>query len=440
MSGFSATFEQDFWTVTIGVLGNVSCALLGCYLVLRRLSLLGDAISHAVLPGIALAFVFTGTITGLPIVAGAMLVGVLTALLTQSLHSLGRVPEDSSMGVVFTSLFALGVILITRAASHTDLDPGCVLYGNIDIAAIDLVPLGGMWVPRSVPTLAVVFLLTLGFVLLLWKELKVVSFDPALASAMGISAGLVHYLLMGMVAGVTVASFEAVGSVLVIAMLIVPAACAQLLTDRLRWMLVWAAVVAVLSSLVGYLAARRWNTSTAGMMAVVAGVQFGLAVLLAPRHGVLAKVLRNARLGLRIACEDVIAALYRAEEAASLGERPAASVPEPQVHGVVGGLLGRMAVPLLSWRGLVARLGDGRLALSPAGRVQARSLVRSHRLWESYLAAHFELPLDHLHEPAERMEHFLDPVLQEELADALHHPHRDPHGRAIPPSDDPVTG
>ncbi|HYT95236.1 MAG TPA: metal ABC transporter permease [Gemmataceae bacterium] len=418
-------------TILVALVCSIPCALLGCYLVLRRLSLLGDAISHAVLPGIALAFLLSGQISGLPIVVGAMALGILTGLLTQTVERYAKVPEDASMGVVFTSLFALGVILLSqRSLVEKDLDTNCVLYGLIEFTGDDYFVAWGVKVPVALRTLVPVFVLTLAFVLLLWKELKIASFDPALATAMGINAPLIHYLLMAMVAGVTVASFEAVGSILVVAMLIVPAACAHLLTDRLGPMMVWAAGVAAVSSVLGYVFAAALDTSMAGMMAVVAGVQFLLAVLLAPRHGVLSKVLRNWRLALRIAAEDVLARLYRAEERGR-GE-------EALPRAVAPSLTRRLAVRELQRTGQIRTDTAGTMQLTEAGRRRAESLVRSHRLWEAYLGENFELPLDHLHEPAERMEHYVGPALQKELEAELRRPDVDPHGRPIPPRRDGV--
>src|ERR1051325_5903308 len=136
------------WTIAVAILCRVPCAILGCYLVLRRMSLLGDAISHAVLPGLALAFLLTGSVSGWGMMIGAAVLGVLTAYLTQAVHKLADVPEDASMGVVFTSLFAVGVILITRVASQVDLDPGCVLYGLIEFAPFDTVDVSTLEPPR----------------------------------------------------------------------------------------------------------------------------------------------------------------------------------------------------------------------------------------------------------------------------------------------------
>jgi manganese/zinc/iron transport system permease protein len=180
------------WTILIGAIANTACALLGCFLVLRRLSLLGDAISHAVLPGLALAYFVSGSIQGWPILVGAMAIGMITAFLTQSLHAFGNVPEDASMGVVFTSLFAIGVILI-NAAPYADLDPGCVLYGMIEYTPLDTIELLGWEVPRTLVTLSIALALTLAFIVTLWKELKKVSFDAALAAALGISVAAIHY-------------------------------------------------------------------------------------------------------------------------------------------------------------------------------------------------------------------------------------------------------
>lgn len=286
--------DEDLWTVGTAALCSVSCAVLGCFLVLRRMSLLGDAISHAILPGLAVAFILTGTREPWAMLAGAMAVGVLTALLSAGLSRWGRVPEDASMGVVFTTLFALGVVLVTFVASRIDLDPGCVLYGLIEFVPFDTLSLFGAEVPRAFVWLGVMLAVNLTLIAAFYKELKIVCFDPHLATTLGINAALVHYALMTTVAATSVASFEAVGSILVIAMLIAPGATAQLLTDRLPRMLWWSAGLAALAAVAGYALAVRLDTSVAGMIATVSLGLFMLAALLAPRHGVVARVLRPA--------------------------------------------------------------------------------------------------------------------------------------------------
>ncbi len=419
--------SATLWTVLIGAISNTSCALLGCYLVLRRQSLLGDAISHSILPGIVLAYLATGALGSLPIVIGAMTLGLLTTFLTETLRRYGHVPEDASMGVVFTSLFAVGVLIIALFARNAHIDD-CVLYGLIELIPFDTVRFFGLEIPRATFTLGIALLAVVVYVLALWKELKLVSFDPQLASAMGINASLMHYSLMAMVALVSVTSFEAVGSILVIAMLIVPAATAQMLTDRLRWMLVCAVVAGWIAALLGTWGAIWLDTSVAGMMAVTVGVEFGLAVIFGPRHGILSTSWHSLKLTLRITAEDILATLYRSEEQQG-------PVPVPLTHAMQRAWRaprGWIALGQMLILGDLRLRGGSRTELTSKGRIRAQSLVRAHRLWEAYLGQEFHLPLDHLHAPAERVEHFLGPSLQAQLARQLSEARRDPHGKEIP--------
>ena len=294
----------DGWIVVAGVLCAAACALVGSFLVLRKMSLMGDAISHAVLPGLAVAFLITGSRASLPMFVGAAIAGVLTAMFTEWIRGAGKVDEGASMGVVFTALFALGLLLVVQAADHVDLDPGCVLYGAIELTPLDTVTIGEHHIPRVVLTLGAVFVLNLTCVLLLYKEFKISSFDPALATTLGINASFMHYLLMTLVALTAVAAFESVGNILVVAMLIVPAATAHLLTDRLSIMIGLAVLFGALSAVLGHLGAIALpaafgyeSTNTAGMMALMSGFLFALAIVFGPRHGVLSRFLahRTAR-------------------------------------------------------------------------------------------------------------------------------------------------
>lgn len=411
-------------TIAVGIVANVCCALVGTYLVLRRMSLLGDAISHAVLPGIALAVIFTGRVDGWPVLAGAMAVGVLTALLAQALQGFGQVSEDSSLGVVYTSLFALGVIMLQIWAPHGHLDVDCVLFGAIENTGLSppLVWLNIGWPPallRLLPVLAIV----LALIVVGWKELLLVSFDAPLARAMGLPALAIHLAMMGVVAMVTVASFESVGSILVVPMLVAPAATARLLVDRLSTTLLVAALTAAIAAVLGYLTAYAWNTSVAGMMAAIIGCELALAVMFSPRHGLASRWLRNLLLAVQIAAEDIVARRYRAEER---GTEIATADSE------TSWLVSFLAQFRVRRKGWLSRQ-QGQMHLTNRGRLHAQSIVRAHRLWESYLATHFDLAADHLHAPAERMEHFLDAELQQQLADELAHKQLDPHGSPIPP-------
>lgn len=425
-----ALFEYDkisFAIVATAILVNVSCALLGCFLLLRRMSLLGDAISHAILPGLALGFMLTQSRAIWPMLAGAMFVGVLTALLTQVLTRWARVPEDAAMGVVFTSLFAIGVIMIHRVARQVDLDASCVLYGMLETAAMDTTTVAGVTLPRTVLTMGIVCALVILFVVLLWKELKIVSFDPDLATTQGINANVIHYLLMSMVAAVTVAAFEAVGSILVVAMLIAPAAAASMLTDRMSIMLLIAALCGIASAVIGREIAYPLGASVPGMMSVVAGAIFTLAVIFGPSHGLLIKALRRWKLSLRIVREDVLSMLYRWDEIS-----PERALQRSQAQAALGGgLLPRFAIWDLLRDGRIKREADG-VALTERGRRQAQTLVKSHRLWEAYLQKVLGFPADHLHASADRTEHFMNEGLVRQVADAVDNPRIDPHGKPIP--------
>lgn len=422
-----------WWTIGVGVVVNSACAILGCFLVLRRMSMLGDAISHAVLPGLVLAYLFAGRTSIMPLFAGAMATGILTALLVQTLNRFGGVAEDAALGIVFTSLFAIGVLLISNFASQVHIDVNCVLLGDLDTVPLLRTNWYGLQVPRVFPRMLIALAAVVLFVALFWKELKIASFDPALATAMGLSAVLIHYLLMGMTAVVSVAAFEAVGSVISVAMLIVPAATAQLLTDRLNRMILLSIVIAVVSSVVGFLLARTFKANAAGMMGVAAGLQFAAAVVFAPRYGLLSKAWHALVLATRIAAEDLAALLYRADEIRPSGA--VAGLTAGEMTETLGrGFVVRLALQRLRRRGWVQQPDGRRYTLSSTGRRKAESLVRTHRLWEAYLMEHFHLPLDHVHAPAERIEHFIGPELQQRLADSVAESALDPHGREIPKS------
>jgi manganese/zinc/iron transport system permease protein len=441
-------WELDGWIVAAGVLSAVSCALLGNFLVLRRMSMMGDAISHAVLPGIAIAFLIFESRGAYVMFVGAVVAGMLTALFTQWVHSMGKVEQSASMGVVFTSLFAVGLILIVRALDHVDLDPGCVLYGAIETVPMQMHTVFGAEIPRAVLTLAPVLVLNVLFVIGFFKELKISSFDPALATTMGVNASLMHYLLMTLVAATTVASFESVGSILVIAMLIVPAAAAHLLTDRLATMIVLSALLAAASAVIGHVSALTvprlfgfTDTSTAGMMAVAAGAIFAVVMLGAPRYGLISAMYHRARLSGRINREDALGFMYRLEE---LG------VPPAPAAALVRQLAAALDIRWLSARRALRRLeridllerARGACSLTPAGREAARGLVRSHRLWESYLVKHLGLRPDHVHGTAMVLEHVTGDEMQQKLARGTGDAAVDPHGQKIPPADgsDPAEG
>ncbi len=428
-------WSLDGWIVAAGILCAVASALLGNFLVLRRMSMLGDAITHAVLPGLAVAFFVSDSRSSWPMFLGAVAVGILTAFVTEWIRGVGRVDEGASMGVVFTSLFALGLVMIVQAADHVDLDPGCVLYGAIELTPLDTLEVAGYDVPRAVVTLGICALVNALFVVLLFKELRISSFDAGLATTTGFNARLLHYLLMILVAVTAVASFETVGNILVVAMLIVPPAAAYMLTDRLRKMIVLSVVLAALSAVLGHIGALvipakfgYQSTTTAGMMAVAAGAILVLAILFGPRHGVLVKWVRRRMLALSILADDVVGLIYRMEEREPSGG--------PNKHSLKSLLLSdRWSLEVvLAWlqsRNQIVNSG-GSFRLTDLGLARAQSLVRSHRLWEQYLVSRAGVDTDRIHDKAERFEHFTNPGLRDRLNTETDSPSIDPHGKPIP--------
>lgn len=297
---------NGWWIMGIGSLVAVACSLVGCFLVLRRMAMLGDAISHAVLPGIVIAFLFTESRNIAPMLIGAGALGLLTAFLTDVLNRQGRLQSDAAIGVTFTWLFAIGVILVSRYAGRVDLDLDCVLYGEILYAPFDTFTVAGRDLgPRAVWTNGIAVIGNLLFVGLAWKQLKVTSFDAAFGAALGLSVALWHYLLMAFVSITTVAAFESVGAILVVAMLVVPPNTAYLLTDRLWLMVVLACTAGVLSAVLGYALATVLDSSIAGSMATVSGILFVLAALGSPRHGVLPRWWRHRGMQIELAEKSV---------------------------------------------------------------------------------------------------------------------------------------
>lgn len=446
----------DSWIAITGALAAMSCALPGTWLFLRKQSLLGDALSHSILPGIVLAYLAmhqletAGWITHhfearhLILFLGAAISGVLSAVVTELIQRWGRMDRGAAIGVVFTSMFALGILLIRMFADKTHVDPGCVLYGSLETSALT-----GMSRTFPVPQAAIIngTILVINGILVLafFKELRLSTFDPGLAEAVGMNANAIQLALMAMTAATLVAAFESVGAILVIAMLIVPAATARLFTDRLSTMLILSLIFAALSSFIGHAGALTIpsmvfsrlgytdvnGASTTGMMALAAGLLFVIGILASPRHGAIRRLADRTRLQVRIAGEDVLGALYRLDE--SNLELSSIDRASDESQSQTPTWIDWLARKRLHRQGLITSTTKS-TALTERGRNVARSLVRSHRLWETYMARHFDLPGDHLHATAEQVEHFLSPQLQTELAAELDQPSTDPHGKTIPKS------
>ena len=407
------------WAVATAAVTAAACGLVGTLLVVRRMSLLGDAIAHAVLPGIVIAVLAGGRPGGPLVFAAAVAAALVTVWLTQGLKAAAGLAEDAGAGVVFTTMFALGVALVSAVGRGAHIDAACILQGDLTFVPFDTVAVAGVELPRAFLTSGFVLVLLAAAAWATWKLQVFTAFDAAAARAAGLPVAAVTAGLLAATAVATVAGFQAVGAILVVALLVVPAAAAELLVRRLHHVAVVAVLLAVVGACLGYLAAWRWSVNEAGAIAVVLGLEYLVAAILAPEDGLLARGLAALRFGWRVACEDLLAALWRSEESAAAATRPVT-------------LRGRLAGIGLWAAGDIAR-ADGAWRLTPRGRRTAEMVVRSHRLWETWLGQHVDLPVDHLHPPAEWIEHHLGTAVRQRLEADLGIGTADPHGSEIPP-------
>lgn len=273
MNFIEAILHYDFLQKALitSVMVGVICGVIGCFIILRGMSLMGDAISHAVLPGVAISYLL-----GINFFIGAVATGLLTALGIGFVSQNSRIKNDTAIGILFTSAFALGIILISFLRSSSDLYH--ILFGNV----LAVRP-SDMWMTL------IIGIIVLSGIYLFYKELLVTSFDPTMAAAYGLSTRFVHYLLMMMLTLVTVASLQTVGIILVVAMLITPAATAYLLTNRLSRMIFLSASFGTISAIIGLYLSFTYNLSSGASIVLVATALFVLVFIFSPRHGLMRK-------------------------------------------------------------------------------------------------------------------------------------------------------
>jgi manganese/zinc/iron transport system permease protein len=267
---------NDWWIIATMCLVSLSCVIPGTFLVLRRMAMFGDAISHAVLPGLVVAYLISGTKAGTILLIGAACTGLLVTVMIEFLQKRVRVQHDAAIGLIYTFLFAIGVILVSQFAGMADLDQDCVLYGEVAFVPFDLVS----GVPRQIWINGGLLLILVFTLLIAYRGLYVSTFDPGFAAALGIQVMVWHYLLMGMVSLSTVVAFESVGAVLVIAFLVGPPATAALFARSLPGMIVLAGLIALFCSVCGYFLAMVLDANIGGSVSVVIGLVFGAGILL----------------------------------------------------------------------------------------------------------------------------------------------------------------
>lgn len=358
--------------ILTGALVGCASTLVGTFLVLRGNSMLSDAISHSIILGIVVVWLLTRQTTGPIQIIGAALTGVLTVFLTEFLFGTRRVKYDAAIGLVFPVLFSIGVLLLNVYARDVHIDQHTVLLGEIGFVWLDTMTIGGYEVPEALVFMSLMTVVNLLFVTLFYKELKITTFDPGLAAALGFAPSIMFYALLFLVSATGVAAFDAVGAVLFIAFVIVPPSAAYLLTDRLWLMLTYGALIAIASSVLGYFSAVALNVSIGGMMAVMTGLFLALAFLFGPRYGIIARAYRYRGERQANQLRTVAVHLYSHEDTSERGEENVAEALRTHLgwsrEAAANVIADGIADDLFVRQGKL-------LALTPKGRATARSIL-----------------------------------------------------------------
>jgi ABC-type Mn2+/Zn2+ transport system permease subunit/Mn-dependent DtxR family transcriptional regulator/Fe2+ transport system protein FeoA len=396
---------------------GIMCGVLGCFIVLRNMSLIGDALSHAILPGVVFGFMIAGY-SVLGFFVGSVIAGLLSAVAITWIQQNVKTKNDAAIGIVFTAMFSIGVMGISHLSRtegvHLDLKD--FLFGNVLGVSNEDLYLTGL--------IGIYVLISIG---VFYRYLFATTFQPVIAETMGISVKTVHYFLMLLLSFVVVASLRTVGVILVVAMLITPAATALLLTNRLQRVLVYAGFIGFFSAVSGLILAIIWDTTPGPAMTVVATITYALAMLFSPEKGLVFRYFRNRKMKKKILIEDILKQTLRLSERGSV---TVAKLSDKLGFSVVA--INRI-LPKLKRSGLLV-INNKVLKLTSDGNVQATRLVRAHRLWETYLVEKMGLTAEQIHEDAERYEHILTDEIMDELEEKLGFPAHDPHGSPIPKS------
>ncbi len=419
LNAIVSPFGETFFVKALigGCIAAIVCSVVGCLVILRRMAFLGDALSHAMIAGVAGGYLFMKLLFDTEAHAPAMLVGSLMAAVV-TVASIGfvarmsRVKEDTAIGIMYTGVFAAGVVLVSIFRNYIHIDLMHFIMGDVlGVADHDL------WAA------AIAAAIVLTIIILFFRHFQITSFDPVMAASLGLPVVLIDYALTTCVSLVVVSAVSMVGVILVVGLLITPAATAYLLSDRLDRMMLLAALFGVTSVTGGLYLCMWMDSSGGGAIMLFCTFQFLVVLTFAPRYGLLARRLRLRRMVPQQLTEDILAAVVRGE---------GAPVSETQIERYVENRrypLDR-ALGLMIAQGTLESKGGG-YVLSPEGKKEATRILRAHRLWETYLR-HVGMSEGQLHARAHELEHVHDPSSVEYLDDLLGHPERDPHGSRIP--------
>jgi manganese/zinc/iron transport system permease protein len=417
--------DHSVRTVVIGtVLLGIGSAAIGCFALLRKRALVGDAVAHSVLPGVALAFMLTGTKNSFTLLLGAAIAGWISMISMDFIVRRSRISEDTAIGLVLSVFFGLGILLLTHIQSTGDASQSGLdkfLFGQAaSLVTNDVIVFGSV----SVLLIATIFVL--------FKEFKITSFDPDFARAVGFPVHALELVLTTLLVFAVVVGFQAVGVVLMAAMLITPAAAARYWTNKLPLMILLSCLVGAFSGVSGAFVSYVAPGMPTGPWIVTAiTLVFAVSLLFAPRRGVLARLQRHRSNRRRTLDENVLKTMHH------LGE----SDDQPFAERSISDIRAKRHIPVplltrilrrLRSSGYVEQSSQGHWRLTPEGASQGKRVTRLHRLWEVYLTDYVQIAPDHVHDDAESIEHVLTPELEKELEELLNRPTSDPHARAIP--------
>ena len=442
--GIVGTTDLVVWGA---ILLGVTCGVLGCFIVLRRQSLLGDAIGHSVLPGVCLGFLISGGRSTPALLLGALVFGLLAAMLIGLLRRTTQLKTGECTGVVFTGFYGLGIVLLKFIQNPQNADHFLVRWGiirpfNSGQAGLDKFLFGQIVgiSPADVTYMAVIAALSIAFVAVFWRKLAAWAFDEEFAFSIGLPVKAMDYLVTALMTVAIVISIQAVGVVLVAAMLVTPAATAYLLTDRLHRMVVLAAVFGAAAGVMGaFLSLMGKDLPTGSLMVLSASLLFLMAFLMSPRHGLFPRMARLWERRRRTQAENLLRTLYIMTEKRHGGAVAPGDLIDRR-FGVDDVAAQRQETPWhvrKLWRlaggyGWVERHSADPMLLTDEGLAEARRVVRNHRLWELFLTQEAHLASDHVHADAEHIEHVLPRDVLRRLEQMLDNPVADPHGRPIP--------
>lgn len=417
-----------------GILLGIVCGVLGAFVVLRRQSLLGDAIGHAVLPGVCVGFLIAQSRSMPMLLSGAVVFGLLAAMLISLLQRTTKLKSPECMGVVFSGFYGLGIVLlkiISRGSTAGKSGLEKFLWGQIvGLTPDDLILIG------------IIVALSIILIRIYWRPLALSSFDPSYAASQGIAVQRIHYLLSAMLTVAIVISIQAVGVILVSAMLIIPAATAYLLTDRLKRMVILSGALGALAGLMGaFFSYTLKGAPTGSLMVLAATVPFMLTICFAPRHGVLPRLLRVIRHRKLTHGQNLLRSIYMILERRNNGfeDRRIGVDDIAAIRQETPQFIAKL-VRIAAKQNWVRSDSPDPVILTDAGLDEAKRLTRNHRLWELFLTHEAKLSSQAVHTDAEQIEHVLAPDVLQRLEAMLDHPQTDPHGSIIPTSTETGSG